>query len=244
MDKSVPKGAALLLDFIGQTEAPLGYNTIYGNNQDRLKIPITSRTVDQLIKAQSDFTRRYGSSASGRYQFMKATLQGLKADDACRGSDIFSPGLQDRLALCLLRRRGYDAFMAGKMGQTEFARRLAMEWASLPVLVPTPGAHRLVQRGQSYYAGDKLNRALVSPEAIEALLAKVKAVASEVPTSSPAPQEPPKEAQEPVPAPAQPETPERASTAKQGGIALAVVGVIAALAHWWHDLTTWIGSFF
>lgn len=234
MDKSVPKGAALLLDFIGQTEAPLGYNTIYGNNQDRLKIPITSRTVDQLIKAQSDFTRRYGSSASGRYQFMKATLQGLKADDACRGSDIFSPGLQDRLALCLLRRRGYDAFMAGKMGQTEFARRLAMEWASFPVLVPTPGAHRLVQRGQSYYAGDGLNKALVSPEAIEALLAKVK--------ETTAPQEPPKEAQEPVPAPA--EAPERASTAKQGGIALAVVGVIAALAHWWHDLTTWIGSFF
>lgn len=34
MDKTVPAGAALLLDFIGGIEAPRGYDVIYGNNQD------------------------------------------------------------------------------------------------------------------------------------------------------------------------------------------------------------------
>lgn len=163
MDPSIPRGAAILLDFIGSVEAPNGYDTVYGNNQHRLKTPITKRTVDQIIKAQSDFTRRYGSSASGRYQFMRATLKDLKQELGLSGSQLFDANLQDRLAFHLLKRRGYEDFMAGRISRQEFGKRLAMEWASFPVLAPCRGAHRQLQRGQSYYAGDSLNKALVSP---------------------------------------------------------------------------------
>ena len=49
----------------------------------------------------------------------------------------------------------------------DFAKHLAMEWASLPMLTTTQGARRIVWRGETYCAGDKLNRALVPPDKVE-----------------------------------------------------------------------------
>lgn len=237
MDSTVPAGAAILLDFIGETEAPQGYETIYGNNQDRLKTPITHRTLDALIKAQSDFTRRYGSSASGRYQFMRATLKDLKAQLGLTGAEVFTPDMQDRLAYVLLKRRGYADFMAGRISGQEFAKRLAMEWASFPVLAPCRGAHRQLQRGQSYYAGDKLNRALVSPEKVEAVLARVKA-----------PQKPAQTHKEPETAPSPSEGQNGSPAPAHGGmgsmIALALAGLAALLAGFWQSIVHFFGGIF
>lgn len=176
MDKTVPAGAALLLDFIGGIEAPRGYEVIYGNNQDKLQKSITKMTLGELVDAQASFTKRFKSSASGRYQFMRATLQDLSRELGLRGSQIFDADLQDRLGFHLLKRRGYEDFIAGKISRTEFGRRLAQEWASLPVLAATKGTHRNLKRGQSYYAGDELNKALVTPAKVEAILNKVKTV--------------------------------------------------------------------
>ena len=48
MDKTVPPGAALLLDFIYRTEvgkgAPACYNVIFGNRQSRLAKQLTAMT--------------------------------------------------------------------------------------------------------------------------------------------------------------------------------------------------------
>lgn len=174
MDKSVPAGAAMLLDFIGGIEAPKGYGTIYGNNQDKLPKPLTSMTLAEVQASQSSWTRRFGSSATGRYQFMKATLEGLINELKLSTAQKLDADLQDRLGYHLLKRRGYDQFMAGKISATEFAKRLAQEWASLPVLAAGKGAHRNLVRGQSYYAGDGLNKSLVDPAKVEAVLGLVK----------------------------------------------------------------------
>ena len=58
--------------------------------------------------------------------------------------------------------------------QSDTARNLAMEWASLPVLIACQGAHRRVAAGETYYAGDKLNRALVPPDHVRVVLNEVK----------------------------------------------------------------------
>ncbi len=188
MDKTVPAGAALLLDFIAQTEVGstgrASYDVIYGHNQGKIPKPITRMALGDLIDAQNSFTKRFKSSASGRYQFMRATLQDLSKELGLRGSQIFDPDLQDRLGYHLLIRRGYVEYTAGKISMIEFARRLAMEWASFPVLAKTKGGGKdkngnplklMVERGQSFYAGDPLNKALVKPDAIESLLRHVKA---------------------------------------------------------------------
>ncbi|WP_420959372.1 hypothetical protein [Brucella sp. IR073] len=193
MDRTVPAGAALLLDFIRLTETGrsdrASYDVIYGHNQDKLSKPITSMTIGELVDAQEDFTRRFKSSACGGYQFMRATLQGLAKGLGLSGKQVFDPDLQDRLAYHLLKRRGYEDFAAGKISRTEFGKRLAMEWASFPVLAATKGAHRQLKRGQSYYSGDPLNKALVTPAKVEAVLEKVRVAAQAVAVVPPAPPE-------------------------------------------------------
>ncbi|QFI66838.1 Flagellar protein FlgJ [peptidoglycan hydrolase] [Sinorhizobium alkalisoli] len=183
----MPPGAAILLDFIREAEVGRGdrasYDVIYGNNQDKLPRPITSMTLDEVEAAQPGWTRRFGSSAAGGYQFMRntldapRTLRDIEGEMGLSGSERFTPELQDRMAYHLLKRRGYKDFAAGRMTPAEFGRRLAQEWASLPVLAETRGAKGKVRRGQSYYAGDGLNKALVRPERVEAMLQRVRAAA-------------------------------------------------------------------
>jgi muramidase (phage lysozyme) len=197
MDKTVPTGAAMLLDFIGGIEAPRGYDTIFGNNQNKLAVPLTSMALDDVIAAQKSWSKRFGSSASGRYQFMQATLQGLKSELGLLGSQKFDANLQDRLGYHLLRRRGYDDYVAGKIPRVEFGKRIAQEWASMPVLADMQGAHRPLKRGQSYYAGDALNKSLVSPEKLETVLALVKKAPD--PVAAPPAPVPPSPAPKPAP---------------------------------------------
>lgn len=171
----IPAPARRLLDFIGSKEAPRGYDTVYANKMAQMPQPITAMTVDEVIADGPRRTKAFGSSACGRYQFMTATLKGLRQETPAIGRQRLTPDLQDELGLRLLRRRGLDGFLAGAASTTEFGLRLAQEWASFPVLRATKGAHRQVARGQSYYQGDALNKALVSADEVERFLNTLRA---------------------------------------------------------------------
>jgi muramidase (phage lysozyme) len=174
MDATVPAGAQLLLGFIYGFESGGDYNVVYGHHQGDLPKPITSMTLDELNGWQKVLAKRYGSSAAGAPQFMPPTLMGLRTVMKLPGTELFSPGLQDRMAYQLLVQRGYAKFKNGVIPLETFARNLAMEWASLPVLIACQGAHRRVAAGETYYAGDKLNRALVPPDHVRVVLNEVK----------------------------------------------------------------------
>lgn len=175
---TVPSHAMVLLDFIGQYEAPRGFDTVYGNNQVKLPKKVTSMTIGEIVDAQPSWTKRFGSSACGRYQFMRNTLQGIcKEVPTLRGDAVFTADLQNRLGYYLLLRRDYEKFVDGKLSIAGFGLNLAKEWASFPVLVAVKGASRVVTIGQSYYAGDGKNKALVAPERVEETLARVLAMA-------------------------------------------------------------------
>ncbi|RUW38970.1 hypothetical protein EN739_12040 [Mesorhizobium sp. M2A.F.Ca.ET.017.03.2.1] len=238
MDRNIPKAALALLDFIGSIEAPRGYDTVYGNNQAKLVKPLTSMTIDEVISAGLSWSKIFGSSAAGKFQFMRATLQRLKSKLRLSGSELLDADMQDRLGYQLLIERGYSDFVAGKIGRIAFGKALAQEWASFPVLSATKGATRSLKRGQSYYAGDGLNKALVSPERVEAMLDQVLAMAgapaqaparaqTPAPTTS-APAEPVKPAPAPLPPPAVP-----AKKKWWAGIAAALgIGTAAGGAGW------------
>lgn len=189
---SIPVSAMVLLNFIGDIEAPQGYDTIYGNKQSTLRTPVTKMTVGSLLKVMPVWSRKHGSSATGRYQFMKHTLEDLIAQKALKTSEVFTKRVQDRLAYFLLNRRRFDRYVASPptISRNEFGRNLAKEWASLPVLVGCKGSKRSVSRGQSYYAGDKRNKALVAPEDVEKTLRLVRDVASGKVTDTGAPSKP------------------------------------------------------
>lgn len=170
MDSSVPKGAHVLLDFIAGPESHGRYDVIFGNHENTLAHPLTTMTIDQLMAAQLLWARRWGSSAAGRYQIMHGTLADLRKTLGLGGTEAFSPDLQDRIGYALLKRRGYAAWMARQITTIDFAKSLAEEWASLPVLAPTKGAHRMLAIGDSYYRGDGLNEARVKPAQFEGAL--------------------------------------------------------------------------
>ncbi|MEQ1938629.1 peptidoglycan-binding protein [Mesorhizobium sp. CN5-321] len=197
---NVPAGAAMLLDFIGSIEAPHGCDTIYGNNQAKLPKPLTKMTIDEVIAAGPSWTKRFGSSAAGKLQFMRATLIRLKKVLGLTGKEPLDAAMQDRLGYQLLKERGFDKFLSGSLSRTVFGKALAQEWASFPVLATTKGQKRQVARGQSYYAGDGLNKSLVKPEAVEAMLDKAKAAEGTVA----APAQKPVLVEAKVPAPAAP----------------------------------------
>lgn len=147
--------------------------------------PLTSMTIDEVLAAQRGWSKNHGSSAAGGYQFMRNTLSDLKEELGLRGSQKLDPDLQDRLGYHLLKRRGYEDFMAGTISRIEFGKRLAMEWASFPVLAGTKGQKRTVKRGQSFYVGDGINKALVAPDVVEAMLDRVKAAGNAVEVITP-----------------------------------------------------------
>jgi muramidase (phage lysozyme) len=175
---AIPRAAKLILDFIAIPESGGNYNAYFAHGKSTKDL--SKMTLDE-IEAWSK-NRGTKSSATGRYQFMRdtldapGTLKDIEGEMGLTGKELFTPELQDRMGYHLLKRRGYEKFINGKISISQFGLNLAKEWASFPVLSRVKGAHRTVTRGQTFYSGDKLNKALVKPEAVEALLARALAI--------------------------------------------------------------------
>jgi len=200
---TLPNQAVPVLDLIRVTETGhddgAAYETIYGHHEDELTKPITGMTVEELQYWQPGFSSTWGSSASGAYQFMYATLGDLLEQGHCSSGDIFDPNCQDQLGFVLLQRRGYEDWAAFKTTTDDFMIGLAKEWASFPVPYDMQGAHRWVYRGQSYYAGDGVNKALISPDEVWLACEAAREVRPAPPLSNPPEADPlPKPEQKPA----------------------------------------------
>lgn len=170
-----------LVDFIVRAEngGRLDWDAVYGGipRSARPNVPVTSMTVAQVQAWQQSVRGKYRSTAVGGPQFLYSTLQGLVARGIASPSQVFDADTQRRLAIALMAGRGLNDYLMGRLSAESFALELAKEWASLPI--PTgPKA------GFSYYAGDGLNKALVS---VTDFMAAVRAVKPPPATSAPRP---------------------------------------------------------
>jgi muramidase (phage lysozyme) len=138
---------------------------------------LTAMTVAKVLWWQDLIDPSYLSEAAGAYQILEDTLRTLDVDPA----RLFDAACQDDLAVQLLDRRGWAKCEAGKMSPGDFADQLAREWASLPVTRDQKGSERQVKRGQSYYAGDGLNKAGATPEEVMAAISAALAPAADAP---------------------------------------------------------------
>lgn len=145
-----------ILELIGKHESGGDYNNYYGRNKNKKgeQVDFSKMSIDQVLAWQHDHTKNDGfaSSAAGKYQIIEKTLLACKTELKLSGNEKFDPAMQDRLAVHLLNKRGYQDFLKGEIGAEEFARNLSQEWASLPKDAS----------GLSYYHGDGLNKAGVS----------------------------------------------------------------------------------
>ena len=152
---AVPGMTRQILSFITSAEAPHGYDTVYNGSRLAPPRPITSMTIREVLDWQRASVRAGStSSAAGGYQIIRKTLQGLVKSQKLTGNELFDAAMQDRLAIALMREKGLDDFLAGKLSAETFGNRLASVWAGLPRV---SGA----AKGLSVYEGYAGNSATV-----------------------------------------------------------------------------------
>lgn len=145
------------------------YCSLYPNQYEPR---LVTMTLDQVLQFQRYRTtsRSQGglgiaSSACGRYQFIRGTLENIIQTVGIDRNTRYAPDVQDYLILEVLRRsRGLNSWLNGSLSDEAFQLNLAREFASVPVPFDTQGAHRRVRRGETYYAGDRLNAAHHNPD--------------------------------------------------------------------------------
>jgi len=186
--KDTDKATDHLLNFIagGVPTNPMGesagnYNAVFGkiNASD----PLDKKTFSQIYAMQTALLKQNGiSTATGRYQGLKATIQEYQRRKGIKDSDLFTQMVQDDFGLTKMVDRGYSAWWKKQISDDEFMYRLSCEWASLPD--PKNG-------GKSHYDDDNINRASTSLANFRACLNEASAFIDGVqPTPEPAPPPP------------------------------------------------------
>lgn len=154
----------------GRTKAQEQYETIIAHKESELPKPITQMTVDEIIATGPKWRAQFGtaSAAVGAYQIITPTLKELKQALGLKGTERFTPVLQERMGMYLLNeKRGFGKFLAGKMSADNFMIALAKEWASFP----------RPDTGKSHYDGDRAgNSALIKVGVVRKTLAECLAI--------------------------------------------------------------------
>lgn len=174
--KSVPVAAKYLLDYLSGPESRGDYNVWSSFKQENLPKPLTKSTINEVLGYQRRWRSIGGiSSAAGRYQIIRKTLEGLVKQLGLSGNELFDEAMQDYLGYTLLKGRGYASWAVGELSDNAFGNNLAKEWASLPVLSNIKNYKgKWISPGTSYYAGDGLNSHGVSADSFRAAILAAK----------------------------------------------------------------------
>jgi hypothetical protein len=146
-----------LLDYIGRLEGPAGYESLFGHKGP--KEGLKEMTIAEVMNMQRQISGKPGgkeSSAAGRYQFMRKTLEGLIKNKVVSPTDKFDPATQDKMAIALMQESGplFEGYRKGTLTpaqQEMFGDKLANIWAALPT-----------RYGKSRYAGVGSNKELTT----------------------------------------------------------------------------------
>ena len=133
--------------------------------------PLTEMTIAEADAWQVQTYRARGSSAAGRYQFMKIKKQA--ADAGIGANELFSAENQDKMAIHLLSGKRRITMDMIKNDPNEAMIRLGMEWAAFPMPVSMQGHKQRVSVGQSYYAGDGRNAAGATVSEVKGVFANM-----------------------------------------------------------------------
>ena len=142
-----------VLDLIAGPESGGRYDAVYPGKR---RPEILDMTLDELVADQRERGRFTGSSASGRYQYIRKTLSSVVRQMGLDTSkEKFTPKLQDEIAIFHLRaNHGLDRWLSGSMSNERFLNRLAGTWAGIPKT-----------NGRSAYAGVLDNKAGIGAQA-------------------------------------------------------------------------------
>lgn len=139
-----------LFNLIGSAEAgSKGYDAIHYRATVLPDAPPTALTIAEILDWIAATPRQ--NHAIGRYQIIPMTLNYLIAAENIQMTEVFTPGLQDRLAKRLVEDAGLNEFRDGTLSPEDFMDSLAFVWAGLPL-----------GSGRSAYDGIAGNKATIS----------------------------------------------------------------------------------
>lgn len=148
-----------------------GYDVTYKNNAYGTPAkPISQMSLDEVRQYQRQMADQQNaqgislpSTPVGKYQITGTTLDGLERNMQLKGSEVFSPDLQDRMAKELLNESGLRSYQAGKINAQQFQNGLAKQWDSIadPATGATKHGGRLGMTSQQ--AQDYISRIPVHP---------------------------------------------------------------------------------
>lgn len=138
----IAKGEGTTLEKARRFGYASDYDVTLGYGRGGLPLPpkpITQMTLREVKQYQAKLGPAWArgpgrgtvSSAVGRYQIVGTTLRQLQKELGVDDNELFSHELQDRMALQLLKRRGIDDWLAGKMSDRQFHSNLSKEWDSI-----------------------------------------------------------------------------------------------------------------
>ena len=160
-----------ILDLISSVEAK-GYDTM---NVSR------GATAGKPTQVTVDWLEANANGAIGRYQHMPAYVKGRVIAAGFKGSDRFTPEVQDRTTLHFLyTSHSYRQWRSGQLSDEEFGNKLSATWRGLP--------HSSGGTYPDQYAGR--NKAHMSRPAFMARLAQIRAGAGGVTPANIAPGSP------------------------------------------------------
>ena len=131
-------GGALeaLKGVISRGESGEDYNRLVnkGDSSEAFRAPLTGMTVGEVLNYQRGMKAEgHLSSASGKYQIIRGTLQSLVNEGVVSTEDKFDKNTQEKAAEALLKRRGLDDYLKGRMPLRSFLRNLGDEWEIIKV---------------------------------------------------------------------------------------------------------------
>jgi muramidase (phage lysozyme) len=142
-----------ILDLLGRAESGGNYNILVGG---KTNADLTNMTIAQVLEYQSGMIKRgHETTAVGKYQIVRGTLNGLLKQGVVSPTDTFSPSTQDKLAVALLNQLGWSKFQNGKISADQMADALAKVWSALPL-----------SSGQSAAQGIGSNKATVGRQEV------------------------------------------------------------------------------
>lgn len=176
---SGPMSADSFADLIGRAESRNDYsafNDTYTDGSGRRRVRasyntnLTGMTLGEVMAAQAE-----GSIfAAGRYQVIPDTLREAAAHLKLDPNDKFDSSMQDRIFkdyLITVKRPQIGAYLRGEGTLEAATLAAAREWASVGVPAGVKlNNGRISTGGESYYAGDGLNKAHVTVGEVQGAL--------------------------------------------------------------------------
>lgn len=156
-----PGSLAAIREMIADAESGGDYNIMVGDRPGGKRLPLTDMTIAEIFALQKKMLASgRESTAVGKYQIVRDTLQGLVKKMGIDLNTKFNESTQDTLANELIKQNGYEDYKSGQVSAEKFLRRLARTFAGLPTS----------KAGLSAHEGIGSNKATITYErAMEAL---------------------------------------------------------------------------